>query len=87
MQKRLIFTILFIALQAINTPAATQNNTKKQLTSKSSTQYELYATRAEAMQMADDIAERRDLDKEWVRNAIGQARNIGQISRLMQPAP
>ena len=37
--------------------------------------------------MADDIAERRDLDKEWVRNAIGQARNIGQISRLMQPAP
>ncbi len=79
--------MLFIAFQAINTQAAAQNGNKKQPNSKSSTQYELYATRAEAMQMADDIAERRDLDKDWVRNAIGQARNIGQISRLMQPAP
>ena len=87
MQQRLIFTILFIALQAINTPATAQNGTKKQLDSKSSTQYELYAMRPEAMRMADDIAERRDLDKDWVRNAIGQARNMGQISRLMQPAP
>ncbi|MEY4585331.1 MAG: lytic murein transglycosylase, partial [Pseudomonadota bacterium] len=87
MQIRLIFTILFIAVQAINTPATAKNSIKKQTNFKSSTQYELYATRAEAMQMADDIAERRDLDKEWVRNAIGQARNIGQISRLMQPAP
>ena len=87
MQQRFIFTILFIALQTINTLAIAQNGTKKLLNSKFSTQYELYATRAEAMQMADDIAERRDLDKDWVRNAIGQARNMGQISRLMQPAP
>jgi membrane-bound lytic murein transglycosylase B len=87
MQYRLIITILFIAIQAINTPTKAQNSTKKQLNSKSIVQYELYATRTEAMQMADDIAERRDLDKEWVRNAIGQARNIGQISRLMQPGP
>jgi membrane-bound lytic murein transglycosylase B len=87
MQYRLIFTILFIAIQAINTMATAQNSARKQLPSKSSTQYELYANREDAMQMADDIAERRDLDKAWVRNAIGQARNIGQISRLMQPAP
>jgi membrane-bound lytic murein transglycosylase B len=86
MQQKLIFAMLFIAIQAINTSAIAQNNTKKQTNSKSSTQYELYATRDDAMQMADDIAERRDLDKEWVRNAIGQARNMGQISRLMQPA-
>jgi membrane-bound lytic murein transglycosylase B len=87
MQIRLIFTILFIAFQLINTPATAKNSTKKLTTSKTLIQYELYATRTDAMQMADDIAERRDLDKEWVRNAIGQARNIGQISRLMQPAP
>ncbi len=87
MQQRLIFTILFLALQAINTPATAQNGVKRQTNSKSSIQYELYATRPEAMLLADDIAERRDLDKDWVRNAIGQARNIGQISRLMQPAP
>jgi membrane-bound lytic murein transglycosylase B len=87
MQKKLTFTMLFIAIQAINTSAIAQNNIKKSTNLKPATQYELYATRAEAMQMADDIAERRDLDKAWVRNAIGQARNIGQISRLMQPAP
>jgi membrane-bound lytic murein transglycosylase B len=87
MQQRLIFTILFIALQVINTPATAQNGAKKQSSVKSSIQYELYANREDAMQMADDIAQRRDLDKEWVRSAIGQARNIGQISRLMQPAP
>jgi membrane-bound lytic murein transglycosylase B len=87
MQKRLIFTMLFIAIQAINTPASAQNSAKKLSLVKSSMQYELYANREDAMQMADDIAERRDLDKAWVRNAIGQARNIGQISRLMQPAP
>jgi membrane-bound lytic murein transglycosylase B len=87
MKKRLIFTMLFIAIQAINTPASAQNSSKRPSIAKSSTQYELYANREDAMQMADDIAERRDLDKAWVRNAIGQARNIGQISRLMQPAP
>jgi membrane-bound lytic murein transglycosylase B len=87
MQQRLIFAILYVALQIINTPAIAQNGIKKKLNSKSSTQYELYATRVDAMQMADDIAERRDLDRDWVRNAIGQARNMGQISRLMQPAP
>jgi membrane-bound lytic murein transglycosylase B len=87
MQQRLIFAILFVATQAINTPATAQNSAKKQSLIKTSTQYELYANREDAMKMADDIAERRDLDKEWVRNAIGQARNIGQISRLMQPAP
>ena len=87
MQHRLIFAMIFAAIQAINTPATAQNNIKKQLPSKSSTPYELYANREDAMQMADDIAERRDLDKTWVRNVIGQARNMGQISRLMQPAP
>ena len=87
MQHRLIHTILFIALQAVNTLATAQINVKKQTDLKSSTQHQLYATREDAMKLADDIAERRDLDKEWVRNAIGQARNIGQISRLMQPAP
>ena len=87
MQQRLIFNMLFVAIQAVNTPTIAQNGTKKQVNLKPSNQYELYATRDDAMKMADDIAERRDLDKTWVRNAIGQARNIGQISRLMQPAP
>ncbi|SFC44377.1 membrane-bound lytic murein transglycosylase B [Polaromonas sp. OV174] len=46
----------------------------------------LYATRPEAMQFAADMASRRDLDPEWVRSAIGQARYNATVARLMQPA-
>ncbi|MES2509414.1 MAG: lytic murein transglycosylase B [Pseudomonadota bacterium] len=46
----------------------------------------IYAARADAMQFADDLAARRDLDPAWVRNAIGQARYNATVSRLMQPA-
>ena len=45
----------------------------------------LYATRAEAMQFADDLASRRDLDPQWVREAIGQAHFNPTVARLMQP--
>ncbi len=44
-----------------------------------------YATRTDAMQFADDLASRRDLDPDWVRQAIGQARYSATVSRLMQP--
>lgn len=46
-----------------------------------------YATREEAMQFADDLAARRDLDPAWVRRMIGQAQNLSVVTRLMQPAP
>ena len=45
----------------------------------------LYATRPEAMDFADDLATRRDLDREWVRQAIGQAHFLPQVPRLMLP--
>ena len=38
------------------------------------------------MQFADDIAARRGLDPAWVRNAMGQARMLPTVARLMQPA-
>ena len=38
------------------------------------------------MQFADDIAARRGLDPAWVRDAIGQARMLPAVQRLMQPA-
>jgi membrane-bound lytic murein transglycosylase B len=46
-----------------------------------------YAGREEAMQFADDMAARRDLDPAWVRRMVGQAQNLAVVSRLMQPAP
>jgi membrane-bound lytic murein transglycosylase B len=45
-----------------------------------------YASRPDAMQVADDIAQRRDLDRAWVRQAIGQARYLPHIGRWILPA-
>ena len=46
-----------------------------------------YATREDAMQLADDIAARRDLDRDWVRQAIGQARHLPIVARFITPPP
>ena len=45
----------------------------------------LYATRDDVMRQVDDIAQRRDLDPAWVRRALGEARHLPNVSRLMQP--
>lgn len=47
----------------------------------------VYATRDEAMQFADEVAERRGLDREWVRGIVGQAQQLPSVSKLMQPPP
>ena len=39
------------------------------------------------MLFADDLAQRRDLDREWVRQAIGQARFLARVPRLVLPPP
>lgn len=44
-----------------------------------------YAQRADAMALADDIAERRGLDRNWVRTTIGEAVPLRQVPRLMLP--
>ena len=46
-----------------------------------------YAEREDAMQFAEELAARRDLDVGWVRRMIGQAQNLAVVSRLMQPPP
>ncbi len=46
-----------------------------------------YATRPDVMQAADDIAQRRDLDAAWVRQALGQARYLPLVARLIAPPP
>jgi membrane-bound lytic murein transglycosylase B len=47
----------------------------------------LYATRADVMQQADEIAQRRNLDADWVRQAIGQAHYMAGIARAILPPP
>ena len=45
-----------------------------------------YATRDDAMRFADDVATRRNLDRDWVRATIGAARLLPNVPRLMLPA-
>jgi len=47
----------------------------------------LYGTREDAMQFADEVAARRNLDRAWVRATIGNARQLPNVPRLMLPAP
>ena len=45
-----------------------------------------YAGRTDAMLAAADIAQRRDLDANWVRHIIGQAHYLPQVAKLIEPA-
>ena len=46
-----------------------------------------YASRADAMQAADGIAQRLGLEPHWVRQAIGQANYMPGIARAISPPP
>ena len=46
-----------------------------------------YSTRAEVMQIADEIAQRRNLDPAWVRKAIGESHYMPSIARAITPPP
>src|SRR6218665_1263378 len=47
----------------------------------------LYATRPEALQWADDLAARRDLARQWLRQSIAQARFLPAAPRRTVPPP
>jgi len=88
------FTLLLIAslgttsaLAAGPRKAAPQSATKKAGARPSvAATGALYGTRDDAMQFADEIAQRRNLDREWVRRTIGAARFLPNVPRLMLPA-
>ena len=78
------FLILAIATcQSVTNSWAAQPGSKH----KAAGDTTLYAQRADAMRIADEIAERRDLDRNWVRRVIGQARLLPQVTRWVLPAP
>ena len=84
--RPLKIALFLIAALAISTGVSAQKFLKKPAASKTQVaQGPLYATRADAMQFADDLASRRNLDPDWVRQTIGQARFSPTVSRLMQP--
>ena len=89
--KTVSFALLLVATSAISTSAIAQKHAKKpalRASAPSAPQGSAaYASRPEALLFADDLAQRRDLDREWVRQAIGQARFLPQVPRLVLPPP
>jgi membrane-bound lytic murein transglycosylase B len=86
-----IIATILIAAYASRTGAAGIKSTKKSVSTQSNATTNsggpLYATRADVMAMADDIAQRRGLDTEWVRNAVGQSRYMPFIAKAITPPP
>ncbi|MDF1485085.1 lytic murein transglycosylase B [Ramlibacter sp. H39-3-26] len=80
-----------IAACAFSACAAAQKHPKKTPSRQAAAQPPqagpAYASRPDAMAFADDLAERRGLSREWVRQAIGQARLLPGVPRLMLPPP
>ena len=83
--RQLFIAMLLIAACAYPMRSQAQKPIKKDLSVASNTE-QLYAQRSEAMQLAAEIAERTQLDPEWVRRTIGKARFQPTVARLMQPA-
>lgn len=95
MTHRLLYSALPLLIScslAAASPAQTSPPPKKQRTSHRAPHAKapaepLYASRPEAMALADEIAVQRQLDPQWVRRAIGQAVKLPQVIRLMTPPP
>lgn len=96
--KLLLVATLFIAISAVPTGAEAVKHPKNKVASSqhkkrphTAKQPDLpgpaYAKRQDAMQTANDIAARRDIDVHWVRQAIGQARYSAQVAKYIQPPP
>jgi membrane-bound lytic murein transglycosylase B len=85
---RLLVATLTIAAYALSTTAYAKKPVKKTAPAVAKHLHstgEPYASHEDAMRFADDVAERRNLDREWVRQAIGQAHFIPSVKRLLEP--
>ena len=89
--RRLIFTLLLIAACALSISAEAKNHIKKARPKPTSSQTSApgpsYALRPDVMQAADDIAQRRNLDPDWVRQTLAQARYMPVIAKAITPPP
>ena len=88
-RRPLILTPLAALLSAGTLPSASANprQARNRRGESASENEQPYLLRDDAMRFAEDLAERRGLDRAWVRSAIGQALYIARIPRLMLPPP
>jgi membrane-bound lytic murein transglycosylase B len=79
---------VFLAAAHTPTTAAAASKARKPAVAHASaiTVGAAYGSRDDAMQFADEVAQRRKLDRDWVRATIGAARFLPGVPRLMLPA-
>ena len=88
MHRTLNIAVAVMAGVLLAAPAGAQTPQKKRTATERNSQRGVpYATHEEAMRWADEVAQRRELDRDWVRHAVGQAQLLPVVARLMQPAP
>jgi membrane-bound lytic murein transglycosylase B len=87
MPRFLLIASMLLTGAVLSAPAA-QAATKKRVSTERNNQRGVpYATNDEAMRWADEVAQRRELDRDWVRQAVGSAQFLPVVSRLTQPPP
>jgi membrane-bound lytic murein transglycosylase B len=88
MPRLLLIAALFLTASALAMPATSQMTPRKRLAADRTGQRGTpYAAHEDAMGWADQVAERRGLEREWVRRAVGQAQFLPVVARLIQPGP
>ncbi len=87
MPRIFIAAVLFVTAAALVAPATAQSARKRAASERNSQRGVPYATHEEAMRWADEVAPRRNLDRDWVRQAVGRAQFLPLVSKLMQPPP
>ncbi|MFZ9296719.1 MAG: lytic murein transglycosylase B [Hylemonella sp.] len=81
--RRLYSTLLLSLTLAVGlTTVYAQSSSPKKLAATAA-----YAGNDQAMALADQIAQRQQLNRDWVRRAIGKARHMPQVVKLMTPLP
>jgi membrane-bound lytic murein transglycosylase B len=87
MPRLFLIALLFVATAALAAPATAQPARKRVSTERNSQRGVPYATHEAAMRWADEMAQRRGLDRDWVRETVGRAQYLPLVARLMQPPP
>ncbi|MBK8070697.1 MAG: lytic murein transglycosylase B [Ramlibacter sp.] len=90
MRLHTLFAIVFIAVQLVSTGAEAQKRPEKANKAGKAANRATgvpYATRPDVLDAAADMAQRRDLDAAWVRQALAQARRLPLVQRLVLPPP
>jgi membrane-bound lytic murein transglycosylase B len=87
MSRILLIAAFLVAAAALVAPATAQSARKRMSAERNGQRGVPYATHEEAMRWADEVAERRGFDREWVRQAVGRAQFLPLVSKLVQPPP